>query len=611
MKKHILFLIIILFITVVNSLSAQEYPVDYSSVNPHPRLWLHKGEEERIMNSVSSSPEMKRTYDYIIDASEHYLTTPTLQREKIGKRLLHVSREAFKRIFYLSFSYRMTGEEKYALRAEQEMVAISMFDDWNPSHFLDVGEMTMALAIGYDWLHDRLRSDSKELIKDAIIHKGFIPSKDKRYNWFLKASNNWNQVCNSGMVLGALAIFEEKPDESSFMIERALRTIGTSVKGYAPDGNYPEGYNYWGYGTTFNVLMIAALESALETDAGLCNYPGFMESAEYMLYMAGTTGLAFNYSDARETKQSFPAQFWFAQHQHDTSLLWNELEFLRDENSSFTAEEERFLPLTLIYGSKIDLNSITPPQKKIWYGHGKTPVVLVRTDWKPGKGCYLGIKGGRAEDSHAHMDAGSFVFEASGVRWAQDMGMQEYETLEQKGVDLWNSKQDGQRWDVFRYNNFAHNTLTVNGQKHIADAFVPINKVIDTKSQLGAELDLTPLFSADIKKAKRKIILTDESYLTITDEIRTGGQEADICWTMFTTATPKKVDDRSIVLNKNGKQLRMIIESPYEASFKIRDNAPAHEYDAPNPNSCRVTACVKVKANSRVNIKIKLVPVNN
>ena len=30
------------------------------------------------------------------------------------------------------------------------MLAIAQFADWNPSHFLDVAEMTMGMAIGYD-----------------------------------------------------------------------------------------------------------------------------------------------------------------------------------------------------------------------------------------------------------------------------------------------------------------------------------------------------------------------------------------------------------------------------------------------------------------------------
>lgn len=38
---------------------------------------------------------------------------------------------------------------------------------------------------------------------------------------------------------------------------------------YNPDGNYPEGYGYWGYGTAFECIMLAAMESCTGTDNGL------------------------------------------------------------------------------------------------------------------------------------------------------------------------------------------------------------------------------------------------------------------------------------------------------------------------------------------------------
>lgn len=81
------------------------------------------------------------------------------------------------------------------------------------------------------------------------------------------------------------------------------------------------------------------------------------------------------------------------------------------------------------------MKEVTPPVSKIWTGHGKVPVALIRTGWDKGEGFYVGIKGGTASANHAHMDAGSFVFEAQGVRWAQDLGMQEYYSLERKAYD--------------------------------------------------------------------------------------------------------------------------------------------------------------------------------
>ncbi len=32
------------------------------------------------------------------------------------------------------------------------------------------------------------------------------------------------------------------------------------MKDYGPDGPYAEGYGYWSYGTTYNVLFLSGLE---------------------------------------------------------------------------------------------------------------------------------------------------------------------------------------------------------------------------------------------------------------------------------------------------------------------------------------------------------------
>lgn len=588
-------------------LAAQTF--DYDRVSGHPRLLMKQGEERQIRESLKDNPEMQRVYNQIVGEADRLLVCPTLAYKKEGRRLLAVSREALKRIFDLSFVYRMTGEDKYRLRVEQEMVSVCSFDDWNPSHFLDVGEMTMAVAIGYDWLFDKLSPETRRLARESILQKGFAPSNDKQYNWFLKAENNWNQVCNTGLVYGALALLDSDGKEAAAVIERAMSSVPLSMKVYAPDGNYPEGYNYWGYGTSFNVMLIAALESALGSDGGLSTVEGFMPSARFMQYMAGTTGLAFNFSDARETTQSFPAMFWYASKLGDPSLLWNEKIFLTREDTHFTAEEERFLPIILIYGSRFDMKEVTPPVSKIWTGHGKVPVALIRTGWDKGEGFYVGIKGGTASANHAHMDAGSFVFEALGVRWAQDLGMQEYYSLEKEGVRLWNGNQDGQRWDVFRYNNFVHNTLTVNGEKHQVKGTVPILATYTKDARLGASLDMTSLFGGSLKKATREVVLVKERYLQVTDQVQAAGKPASVRWTMVTSATPKLLDPHTMELTKEGKKLHVIIDSPSAAVFSVVDNVPSHSYDAPNPGSVRIVFDADVKAGRKETLKVRLVPV--
>ena len=45
------------------------------------------------------------------------------------------------------------------------MLAAASFENWNPKHFLDTAEMTAALAIGFDLLHN----DLKKLLKSKSI----------------------------------------------------------------------------------------------------------------------------------------------------------------------------------------------------------------------------------------------------------------------------------------------------------------------------------------------------------------------------------------------------------------------------------------------------------
>lgn len=102
---------------------------------------------------------------------------------------------------------------------------------------------------------------------------------NNKNNSWLKAEHNWNQVCNAGMTYGALAIYEDQPALAKQIIGRAFESIKLPMKDYGPDGIYPEGYGYWGYGTSFNVLFLDAIEKLFKTDFGLNKAPGFLKTA--------------------------------------------------------------------------------------------------------------------------------------------------------------------------------------------------------------------------------------------------------------------------------------------------------------------------------------------
>ena len=595
---------------------------NYAAISAHPRLLLKKDGEAAIKRALKDNPELQVIDDYIMKTSDGLLTEQPLIFKKEGKRLLAVSRAALTRLFYLSYSYRMTGNAKYLDRAETELNALCSFESWNPSHFLDVGEMTMALAIGYDWLYDHLKESTKENVRKAILEKAFAPSYDNKDAWFLTAHNNWNSVCNAGLVFGALAIMDEEKQSSIAIIERSLKSNVLPLHAYAPDGNYPEGPGYWNYGTTFQVLLCAALESALGSDHGLSKAPGFMESAYYMLFAEGPSRFYFNYYDGGRSPGAAPAMFWFANKLKDPSLIAHERSLIKSGGYTRrgTDNDDRILPMALIFAGTMPHDSFKAPEKKIFNGRGITPVTIVRTSWKDGEGLYLGIKGGSASDSHAHMDQGTFVYDIGALRWAMDFGLQSYITLESKGVDLWNMAQNSQRWDVFRYNNLNHNTLTINNQRHNVQGRAEITATFEKGSEQGAKIDLTPVLNPDheLKSATRKAVIVDASYLRIEDQLQTGNRPVDLRWNMVTPATAKLTGPNTIRLSQKGKSVLLEFSSdvPLKLAIRPSENPAQYKcefgnynygaYNQPNKGTLMVGFDSKLPANKTVRFTITL-----
>lgn len=581
------------------------------NIEGHPRILLNKGEESKINNLIQKYPGMKAAHQYIIDYADKILNKPSLTRVLVGKRMLAVSSEALTRIYFLSYSYRMTGDKKYAQRAEIELLAVCSFQDWNPTHFLDIAEMTSGVAIGYDWLYDFLSESTRKIIRKSIIDKAFRPAADPKKAWFYTAVNNWNQVCNAGMVLGALAIYEDEPEMAQDIIDKSVKSTPLVMDSYAPEGAYPEGFSYWGYGTGFEVTMLASLQTALGTDYNLSADKNFMRSPYFILYMTTPTGQSYNYGDSGKGVTFQTAMYWFAEKLKDSSLLLYEYQYLSNLNKYIGSDNDKLLPNILVFSKNMDLSNMEGGIKEnFWVSSGLKPLFIYRSGWTDKNNSYLGIVGGAANVSHGHMDAGSFLYEKNGVRWSMELGLQSYETLENKGVDLWNLSQDGQRWDVFRLGNTGHSTLIINNERSLVDGAPQIIDTYKTESLKGAKLDLSPLFIGRVIKAIRTVTLNSDNDLTVSDRIITNNSQADITWLMVTPANSTKISSNQIELNAEGHKMVMTVDSPINVELFILDNKPVHDYDQDNPGTCRVGYKALLSGTLECEIKVSLTTID-
>jgi len=545
----------------------------------HPRLVMDAKDFKRIGKMVrkderkgNESP-LLMVHKSIIKNADNSLDAPQLiyKKDASGKRILHVSREAEERIMACAYAFRMTGDRKYLDKAREDMLTVCAFKDWNPSHYLDVAEMATAVSFGFDWLYENLDDATRKTILDSLRTHVLEP---RRGHAFYKMTNNWNQVCNAGMVAAAVATCEFFEDDAVGTFNDMLRTNPTmNEKAYYPDGAYCEGSGYWNYGTSFEVMLLAILEKSLGKDFGISETQGFDKTMDFMVFTTGNAGKRFNFSDNSERLGEAPALWYFASRFGKAPMMFREVDYLKENGY-----KDRILPVYIKYVANIDPKDIIAPQTLTYSGMSENPVVMTRTGWKR-EDLYLGLKGGKANNSHGHMDSGSFVFDAYGSRWAMDMNGQAYEHLEvllkSLGGTYWSDGQNSLRYQLTRINNRFHNTLTINDQDHLVGGMSTLEEVFDTPAARGGRLDMTKVFGDALEKVERTAVIADGSRLEVTDKFVSGEKEASVRWSMVTPATPQICED-GIVLTQKGTTMKLFADGS-DVTWRIWSADP-HDY---------------------------------
>jgi hypothetical protein len=568
-KIQLTFLFVV--IVFVNQVYAQPEPVKLENpitVNwlkknlqkQSPRLVLNAEIEKNLRTKLKSDPLVQNIFKTIKYNAEEVLTRELItldipENPNSQKNQLGISRDFLFRINMLAMVYRIEKDQRMLKRLNDEVVAACNFPSWNPKHFLDVGEMSLAIALALDWTAGDLPKSTIALAKKSLIEKGIKaswPENGSTPSW-VNNTNNWNQVCNAGMIAASIAVAELEPELAAKTIYRSIEGMNNALREYAPDGAYPEGPIYWGYGTQFSVVTAAIFESAFGTDFGLSKFQGFMESAVYAMLTISPSNKLYSYADCNEEAEGYGTftLSWFAAKTGNKTFL--------DEKYFLTSPEEiknfsRLAGAGMVWTAQFS-EKVTTPLPTAWKGGGANPVVIFTGGEKNPNGFYFGGKGGRGTVNHGNMDGGSFIFELNGVRWSIDPGNQSYGLLERAGFNLWASCQDCDRWKLLTKNNFGHSTLSVNDQLHVVDGKA---EIIDFKdgAQPAATIDLTPAFKGQLKSAQRTFVMEDAASLIVEDKIEVSAETKWITWQMLTQANVQ-ITKGGAVLRQNGQILKL------------------------------------------------------
>jgi hypothetical protein len=208
------------------------------------------------------------------------------------------------------------------------------------------------------------------------------------------------------------------------------------------------------------------------------------------------------------------------------------------------------------------------------------------------------------------MDAGSFVLDMDGERWAVDLGKQDYNSLESKGIGIWGTDQKSDRWKVFRLNNFSHNTLTINGQLHDAKGYAPIIAFSTNAPTPHVIIDLSKVFEGQAGKVIREFELLSSREIAIEDSLEGLNPGDNVRWAMVTSAKVH-LEGRHAILEQDGKQLEVSLIDPPDGVLNAIPARGSHNYDAPNPNACIVVVNAPAPVSGKLHIRVLLQSLDN
>lgn len=533
----------------------------------HPRLLADDTAFGRVRSETTAGASTEALNAALVTRASSMKAAPVTTYDLKDGDLLLESRQVMDRVYTFSYMYRLTGDVTWKDRAWSELSAAAAFPDWNPAHFLDTAEMLHAFAIGYDWLYSALTAQQRKVLLDSMRTKGIWPALDayRAKDEWTTYSGNWNVVVNSAIGIAALAIGSDDASLSQTALDRVRVSLPNGLKAYENGGGYDEGLTYWSYATTYLVTYVAALRTAIGSDATILASPGLSRTGAFGASVRGPSGSAFNFGDAYDNEATSEALLGLEYLYDDPGLRATALQATRLDDNTATARTVIWSGLTKAHENATNKTPLTQ-------AFPNAGVATFRSSWTDENASFVAVRdGSTTRGVHSDLDQGSFVFDALGVNWVTDLVPDSY------ALDGYFDTADETRWDYYRKRAEGQNTVVTNPgagpDLSPTGTTRPLQVVRSDASTASATMDLTAS-DADVTSWVRGFQLFDgRRQLLIQDEIKPRGT-LDL-WTFIHTKAEVKVEDggRSALLTYKGRSLRATLVSG-PGSFRAMDARP-------------------------------------
>jgi len=264
----------------------------------------------------------------------------------------------------------------------------------------------------------RIRAEVRRRVLDpylAFARKGNSPHTQGW--WWLTGDNNWNPVCNAGVVGAGLCLLDSK-EERALLLACAENSLPHYFEGIMPDGYCTEGMGYWNYGFGRFAMLTELVRHAtggkldfyqLPKVRAVALYPGALQMAPgvYPTFADGVAGTAPMpwLLDLLERRLKLDRPYW------------------RLSEPNFGSSE------SIILTAYLDRSGSAPSAAPIFAPHDTFPdsgVFVLRPGHKAALPFTVAFKGGHNAEQHNHNDLGSYAVGVGSSTPLLDPGAENY-----------------------------------------------------------------------------------------------------------------------------------------------------------------------------------------
>lgn len=537
----------------------------------HPRLLFDRTDFDRLRNHVKTDKKLCEFYSRLLHEADELLEKEPLKYELTdGVRLWFVANWFNGRIQVLSLSYILSGEKKYFQRAKQEMIAAANFQDWHPEHHIDTGAMAIGFAIGYDWLYHDYTDEERELFEKSVYKNGYIDyikgyeGKSGYMAEGITFGNNHNAVMNSGAVTMAIAFADIYPEKSFYLLCGAIRAAENMLHRFARNGAWYEGVPYGTMTLNFLAYHFAAMDKVFQSNYTLDKAEGMDKAADCVINMQGPAG-PYTFSDAESDGACVdtifePSILWFSHYYGKDCIqkTWYSLFDVPVHASELVRTVMWYNPEITDGEQSLAINADYPEYN----------VAVMRSGWDRNQ-TMVGIKGGKANVEHGHMDMGSFEYFRGDIRWIDDVGADNYDLYK----FFWGFTQDDKRWGYYRERAEAHSCLVINPDRY--GEYDPNETAVLSCDECSDDsavytVDMTKCFGENrAKKASRRFTFCDHRQsLAVCDSVLLSGN-SDVYWFAYTRENVEILGNKCILTSKAHPDKKLEIEFLCSHDFEL------------------------------------------